>query len=130
MPVPLDIILKNFKDNGAIEKLVHEKIEKIEQICPKLISCHVFIEQFQNPKHNHHSYHIRIAIAFPPHHEVIITRDPAKGKVEEGFLTTNVRDAFISARRRIQEIVSREKGHHKARKNQKISAGEEEAADE
>jgi hypothetical protein len=125
----MDITLKNFKDDGKIEKLVREKMDKIEKVCPKVTSCHVFIEQMTNPKHNHHSYHVRIAIAFPPHHEVIITRDPAKGGVQEQFLTTIVKDAFIAARRRIQELSHRQKGHargHKSIKSSLIESPEEE----
>jgi hypothetical protein len=111
MQVPLDLTFKNFKDDGRIESLVKEKVEKIEQACPNMISCHVFIEQLTNHKYHQQSHHVRIAIAFPPNHEVIINREPLKGKAQGEFLTTILRDAFIAARRRIQEINSRTKGH-------------------
>lgn len=118
MQKPLELTLKNFEDNsGAVTRVVHEKIAKLEQVCPKLTSCHVVIEQFQNPKHRHHSYSIHIVVTFPPHHEVVIMREPQKGGVQEELLTTQVRDSFIAARRKVQEILDKQQGRVKSHVN-------------
>lgn len=127
MQVPLEVTLKNFEDrNGAVRQVIDEKIAKLEHVCPKLISCHVVIEQLQNPKHRHHSYNIHITATFPPHHEVVVKRQPAKGGVQEELLTTQVRDAFIALRRQVQEILHKEQGRVKNHEN----GVEEEAAEE
>jgi ribosome-associated translation inhibitor RaiA len=104
MQKPLELTLKNFDDqNGAIQEVVNEKLTKLERVCPRLTSCHVVIEQFQNPKHHQHSYSINITVTFPPHHELTISRSPNKGAVQDKLLTTQVRDAFIALRRQVQE---------------------------
>ena len=129
MQKPLELIFKNFEDrNGVVEGVVREKLAKLEQVCPKLTSCHVVIEQFQNSKHNHHSYSIHIVVTFPPHHEVVIIRDPHKGEVQEKLLTTQVRDAFIAARRQVQEIMDKHQGRIKVHENGDVEA--EEGAEE
>ncbi|MEW5894743.1 MAG: hypothetical protein AB1650_03130 [Candidatus Omnitrophota bacterium] len=118
MQKPLELIFKNFEDrDGVVEQVVLEKVKKLEQVCPRLISCHVAIEQLQNSKHNHHSYSIHIVVNFPPHHEVVITRHPQKGDVQEQLLTTQVRDAFIAARRQVQEIMDKHQGRIKIHEN-------------
>lgn len=115
MQKPLELTFKNFEDqNGAVEQVVREKLAKLERVCPKLTSCHVVLEQFQNPKHNHHSYSIHICVTFPPHHEVAVKRDPNKGEIQEKFLTTQVREAFVAVRRQVQEILDRHQGKVKA----------------
>lgn len=118
MQKPLELVLKNFEDkNGAVTQVVYEKLAKLEQVCPKLTSCHVVIEQFQNPKHRHHSYNIHIVVTFPPHHEVVIMRKPEKGAVQDALLTTQVRDAFIATRRKVQEILDKQQGRIKSHEN-------------
>lgn len=118
MQKPLELTFKNFEDkNGAVGAVVREKLDKLEHVCPKLTSCHVVIEQFQNPKHHHHTYSIHIVVTFPPHHEVAVKRDPNKGEVQEGLLTTQVRDAFIALRRQVQETLDRHQGKIKTHEN-------------
>lgn len=128
MQMPLELTLRNFEDaNGAIEQVVHEKLAKLERVCPRLTSCHVTIEQFQNPKHHHHTYSIHIVVTFPPHHEITVRRDPNKGEVQERLLTTQVRDAFIAVRRQVQEILDRHQGKIKNHENGELA---EEAIEE
>lgn len=118
MQKPLELTFKNFEDkSGALEAVIHEKLAKLERVCPRLTSCHVLLEQFQNPKHHHHTYSIHIVVTFPPHHEVTVKRDPQKGEVQDKLLTTQVRDAFIAVRRKVQETIDRHQGKIKTHEN-------------
>jgi len=129
MQKPLELTFKNFEDtNGAVEQVVREKLEKLERVCPRLTSCHVVIEQFQNPKHNHHSYSIHICVTFPPHHEVAVRRDPNKGEIQEKLLTTQVRDAFVAVRRQVQEIEDKHQGKIKSHSAEEEMPEEEEVS--
>jgi len=111
MSIPLELKLKNFEDaTGAVSAVVDEKLAKLEQVCPKATSCHVLVEQLQNPKHHHHSYHIRVAVKFPSHHEVIVVKDPQKGGIQEELLTTQIREVFISVRRQVREVMDKDQG--------------------
>jgi len=128
MQVPLELTLKNFEDGtGEVHQVVGEKLKKLECVCPRLTSCHVVIEQLQNSKHNHHSYSIHIVVTFPPHHEVVITREPDKGEIQEKFLTTQLRDAFVAVRRQVQEILDKHQGRIKTHDENGNGAVEEEA---
>jgi ribosome-associated translation inhibitor RaiA len=118
MQIPLGLTFKNFDDrNGEAKAVVYEKLAKLENVCPRLTSCHVVIEQFQNPKHHHHTYSIHIVVTFPHHHEVVVTRDPDKGEIQEKLLTTQIREAFMAVRRQVQEILDKEQGRIKNHEN-------------
>ena len=112
MEVPLEIVLKNVENKKAIEDVIYEKLDKLEQACDHVISCRVFVEQ--NPTHQKakHSYHVRIDVRLPPHHEIVVKRDSGRNVHED--LATVVREAFIAARRQVEQIVDRQKQHVKA----------------
>ena len=111
----IEINFKNFIDSdGSIEDLIYEKIAKLEKICDRIISCHAAIEQIKNNQKHGHTYHIRIDLSIPPHHQLAVVREPNKGKFQHVKLAVMVRDAFDALRRQVQEIVDRQKKKIKA----------------
>ncbi|MBF0486380.1 MAG: HPF/RaiA family ribosome-associated protein [Candidatus Omnitrophica bacterium] len=118
MDVPLEVILKNVEFKEDVEAVIMEKIEKLEQVCNHITSCRVFVEQ--NPTHQNakHSYHVRIDVRMPPHHEIVVKRD--SGRNVHDNLPTVVREAFIAARRQVEQIVDRQKKHVKAHTKEKM----------
>ena len=118
MEVPLEVILKNVEHKQEIEDVIYEKIDKLEQVCSHVISCRVLVEQ--NPTHQHakHSYHIRIDVRVPPHHEIVVKRD--SGRNVHDNLAAVVREAFIAARRQVEQIIDRQKKHVKAHTKEKM----------
>jgi ribosome-associated translation inhibitor RaiA len=118
MEVPLELILKNVENKAEIEAVVHEKLEKLEQVCDHVISCRVFVEQ--NPTHLHSkaSYHVRVDVRLPPHHEIVVKRDSGRNVHEN--LGTVVREAFIAARRQVEVIVDRQNKNVKAHTREKM----------
>lgn len=107
MEVPLEIVLKNVENKAEIEDVIYEKVAKLEQSCDHLTSCRVLVEQ--NPTHQHakHTYHIRIDVRMPPHHDIVIKRD--SGRNAHDNLATVVREAFMATRRQVESIVDRQK---------------------
>lgn len=119
MEVPLEVVLKNVDNKKEIEAVIYEKVAKLEQVCDHVISCHVFIEQ--NPTHqiSRHSYHVRIDVRLPPHHEIVVKRD--SGRNVHDNLSTVVREAFMAARRQVETIVDRQKHKVKAHTREKMT---------
>ena len=107
MEVPLEVILKNVENKAEIESVIYEKLAKLEQSCDHLTSCRILVEQ--NPTHQHarHSYHVRVDVRMPPHHEIVVKRD--SGQNAHDNIVAVVRDAFIAARRQVEVIVDRQK---------------------
>jgi ribosome-associated translation inhibitor RaiA len=128
MKVPLELNLKDIKNREAIESLIREKVEKLDRMCDRIISCHVAVESIHNARHNGHSYHLRIDLQIPPHHHIVVKRDPQKGAVQEELLTTVIREAFEAAWRQIQEVKDRHR--NKVKKHSKADRDMEEVLDE
>jgi hypothetical protein len=107
MQLPLELIMKNVDNKTEIEAVVAEKIGKLEMACDHITSCRVFIEQ--NPTHQHakHTYHVRIDVRMPPHHEIVVKRDSSHKSHDN--LAAVVRDAFMATRRQVEVIVDRQK---------------------
>ena len=118
MEVPLEIILKNVDQKEEVQAVIYEKVAKLEQVCDHIISCRIFVEQ--NPTHQHKScsYHIRLDVRMPPHHEIVVKRDSGRNVHEN--LPVVVREAFMAARRQVEEIVDRQKKHVKAHTKEKM----------
>ena len=112
MQVPLEVVLKNVEHRQMVEDVIYEKIAKLEQVCDHVTSCKVLVEQ--NPTHqkSKFSYHIRIDVHLPPHHEIVVKRDSGRNVHEE--LPKVVREAFMAARRQVEQIVDRQKKNVKA----------------
>ena len=107
MQLPLELVMKNVEHKEEIEAVVYEKLAKLENACDHITSCRVFVEQ--NPTHQHakHTYHVRVDVRMPPHHEIVVKRD--SGRNAHDNLGAVVRDAFMAARRQVEVIVDRQK---------------------
>lgn len=118
MEVPLEVILRNVDAKHDIEAVILEKIDKLEQVCDHVTSCRVLVEQNPTHQHKQFSYHVRIDVHVPPHHEIIVKRD--SGRNVHDSLPKVVREAFIAARRQVEGIVARQKLHVKAHTKEKM----------
>lgn len=114
MQIPLDLKFKGMAHDPSIEDVVEEKLAKLEQVCNRVVSCHVGIEQINNKQQRGHSYRIRIDVKFPPHHDIVVIREPLKGDFNHEPLASIVREAFIATRRQVEKIVDREQKKHKS----------------
>ncbi len=107
MQLPLELIMKNVENKKEIEAVVQEKIAKLEHSCDHITSCRVFIEKNPTHQHSKHTYHIRIDVRMPPHHELVVKRDSGRNAHDD--LAAVVRDAFVAIRRQVEVIVDRQK---------------------
>jgi hypothetical protein len=68
--------------------------------------------------HSKASYHVRLDVRLPPHHEIVVKRDSGRNVHEN--LSTVVREAFIAARRQVEVIVDRQEKNVKAHTREKM----------
>jgi Sigma 54 modulation protein / S30EA ribosomal protein len=95
MQVPLNVTFRNVRKNAAIENLVRNQADKLERV-----SCRVAIEKPQEHQKSGNSFRVRVDVAVPPEHEVVVTREAGEGDLHEQ-LPTVIRDAFGAMRRRL-----------------------------
>lgn len=130
MEIPLQITFRNMAPSEAIEKRIRKKVEKLELLYNRLLSCRVIIEA----PHRHHRkgrcYAVRIDLTVPGGELVIrntpnrlettkiITSKEAETEVRERHepskqaahedLYVAIRDAFNAAGRKLQDYARRQ----------------------
>jgi len=104
MRLPLQISFRNMKHSEAVEREIVERAERLGRFCDQIMGCRVVVET----RHRHHQgdlYHVRIDLTLPGH-EIVVGREPALHQAYEDVYVA-VRDAFDSARRRLEDTVRR-----------------------
>lgn len=109
MQVPPEITFRNIAKSDSVEDLIRENIDKLEKVCDHIMSCRVAVEKPQQFQRSGSPFRVRIDLTVPPGHEIIVTREPSEGELHDG-LPFLVRDAFKSARRRLRDLVDRQRG--------------------
>ena len=107
MQTPLQITFRNFPRSDAIEARVRDKAAKLEEFHPRIMSCHVVIEERDRHHHQGKQFTVRLDIRVPGH-EVVVDRDHHED------IYVALRDAFNSAGRKLEEVVRTGRGDVKA----------------
>ena len=112
MQVPLQVSFRHMEHSEAIEALIREKVAKLDASPDHIMGCRVVVEPAG--KHHEHGnlYEVRIDITVPGE-EIVVTREPSE-HAEYKDIQVAIRDAFDSARRRLEDYVRRRRGAVKA----------------
>lgn len=101
MQFPLEIDFRNVDRSEALERVIEERLEKLDRFAPGVVRCKVTIES----PHRHHEkgnlYHVRVDLHVPGA-EIIINRDPGQDHAHEDPFVA-VRDAVNAAARKLQD---------------------------
>jgi cold shock CspA family protein/ribosome-associated translation inhibitor RaiA len=105
MQVPLQVSFRHMEHSEAIEALIREKVAKLDASPDHIMGCRVVVEPAG--KHHEHGnlYQVRIDITVPDE-EIVVVREPSQ-HTEYKNINIAVRDAFDSARRRLEDYVRR-----------------------
>ncbi|MFO7655106.1 MAG: HPF/RaiA family ribosome-associated protein [Candidatus Krumholzibacteriia bacterium] len=112
MQVPLELSFRGIENTGDVETLVRDKVEKLEEITDRLISCRVAVERTQESQRSGNPYGIRIEIRVPGSSEIIV-RESVDADDSREPLATLVRAGFNTARRQLREAIARQRGQEK-----------------
>jgi ribosomal subunit interface protein len=107
MEKPLQITIHGMEHSAALDAHIREKAAKLEEFYPRMIGCHVTVEQ---PHHHHHQgdqFKVRIDVHLPGRGEVVVNRQHAED------IYVALRDAFDSAKRQLEEHIRLQRGDTK-----------------
>lgn len=121
MQIPLEVTFRDVRKTEAIEKLIMEKVAKLEKICDYMVSCRIAVEMPQRHQQTGNPFRVRIDIRVPQGHELIIKRESVQGKVS-GTLPQTLREAFSAAGRQLKELVKRQRAEVKTHPDQEQMA--------
>ena len=108
MQQDLELTFRDIEPSDAIKDQVHDKVDKLEHVCDKIISCHVVIEQVQKNKHQGKLYAVNIVVSVPG--KVFVAN---KHKDEDVYNV--LRDSFNAMARLLETWAQRQDGevkHH------------------
>jgi hypothetical protein len=105
MQVPLDITFRDMDPSPAIEELIRRWAEKLGRVHDRIIRCHVMIERPH--QHQHQGQLLRVAITLSiPGPDIVVSRNTGRLSAHES-LHVAVRDAFLAARRQLEDQIGR-----------------------
>ena len=121
MQVPLELTFRGVEKTPALVRLINERVDKLEQICSNLISCHIAVEQPQKHQTSGDPYRVRIDMRLPPGHELVVKSQTGEGEMHRP-LETALRDTFDSAERRLRKQVEQMQGDVKTHPDNQVQA--------
>jgi ribosome-associated translation inhibitor RaiA len=131
MRLPVQITWRDMAPSTAVEGKIHEEASKLEEFCDRITSCRVMIEIPRRYQSGEYQFHVRIDLTVPGA-EIVANHEPtlhsslqrldgeehAKGQelsAPHKDVYVAIRDAFKTARRKLQVYAHRQNGavkHH------------------
>jgi len=125
MILPIQITFRNIEPSDRIEARVRKEAAKLEKFYSRIMSCRVVIEVPEHRRRYGGLHHVRIDLGVPGG-ELVIKNEPSlRGSIPEEEQKTAkhlevdtphkhvelaIRDAFRSARRKLEEYARRQRG--------------------
>jgi cold shock CspA family protein len=105
MEFPLDITFRDMESSPAIEEAVRHQAEKLGRVYDRIIRCHVTIERPH--QHQRQGQLLRVLITLSvPGPDIVVSRNTGRIGAHEDFHVA-LRDAFLAARRQLEDHVQR-----------------------
>jgi ribosomal subunit interface protein len=101
--VPLQITFRHLPRSDAIESTIREKVDKLEEFYPALVSCRVVVDEDRLHHQQGRHFNVRLDLHVPGH-EFATTRE------HDEDVYVAVRDAFDSARRWLEDEIRQQRG--------------------
>lgn len=108
MQVPLE---KSFQDLSEIEhdraeQVIRDQVPRLERLADDIIACRIGVSRPQRHQRTGSPYRVRIRVTMPPHHELVVTKEPGQNDQHDEIRTV-LRDAFHAMERQVKETAER-----------------------
>jgi len=111
MQKPVQITFRGMESSKAVEESIRDHVEKLERYYDGIIGCRVVLEAPHRQHHQGNLFHVSIDIKVPGA-EILVSRDKGdKHDHEDAHVA--IRDAFLSARRRLEDFSRKQRGNVK-----------------
>jgi cold shock CspA family protein len=121
MQKPLEITFRGVRRAEFVEKLIREKVAKLEKACDHITSCRIAVEKPQHFQKTGNPFRVRIDIRVPRHHEVLIKRESSEGNMHDS-LQKVLGSAFDSAFLAVHELSQRQRRDVKSHMTEETTA--------
>jgi len=112
MILPLQITFRQMDPSPALEARIRELASRFDRFSAHIMRCHIIVEPRSHHAHQGALYDFRIDITLPDEEIAIRRAHPADHAHEDPYVA--LRDAFLAARRRLEDYERRRRGDIKA----------------
>ena len=115
MQVPLEIAFHNIKSAKWAETLIRARVDELEEIYDRLISCRVRVDQRAKNTTGTIPPVVRIELGIPGHKELVVSHEPEhlERKFKRPDLRNAIHEAFRIAERRLRDLKEQREGRTK-----------------
>lgn len=106
MQIPMQITIRDMEHSEALETLIREKAQKLEEYFNHIMSCRVVVDMPHKHHHQGKQFNVRIDIGVPGN-EIVVNRDHS----EDVYVA--VRDAFNAGKRQVEDYARKIRGNVK-----------------
>lgn len=109
MQIPLQISFDGSPASSHVDSVCRAEVEKLERYSHRITGCRVVISAAGHRHVKGTLYEVRIALTLPMRKRIAVTRVPPRHGSNE-VIDLAVREAFDTARRRIEDAVRKQRG--------------------
>jgi ribosomal subunit interface protein len=103
VPTPLQITVRHMTHSDALAARIRADADKLSEFHPRIVNCHVVVEQRDLHKHLGRAFNVRIVLRIPGH-EIVVTHD------HDEDVYVALRDAFAGVTRRLEDYARQRRG--------------------
>lgn len=108
MQTPVDIRFKDIPRSPALEAVIREQSDKLEQVCSDIISCRVTVEAPHKHQSKGRLYHVVVDVNVPGK-EIVVSHAPEDNPAyQDPYLAVN--NSFRAATRRLKNYAKIRRG--------------------
>lgn len=112
MPIALQTTYRDFPPPLSAEKRIRNRVDKLQRLFPRIISCHVVAEESHQSHHKGKLYSVHVNVVVPGG-EIVASRDRHDKHDHEDFYVA-MRDAFDALERQLRSHAERKRGDVKS----------------
>lgn len=112
MTIDLQTTYRGFSPPLLANERIRKRVEKLQQLYPRIMSCHVVTEEAHRRHHKGKLYSVRIDVTLPGG-EVVVNRDRHDRHSHEDFFVA-MRDAFDALENQLRSYGERQRGDVKS----------------
>jgi ribosomal subunit interface protein len=112
MQVQPEICYHQVTKSEAVDALIRDKIDHLEQFCDHITSCAVAVERPHSHESTGNAFRVRVDVHVPPGHEIVGIAGQEQNDMHDP-LQTVVIDAFEKVERQLKKLTDRQHGETK-----------------
>ena len=106
MKLPLQVTYRHMDKPEALDAIIRERAEKLDQFAPGIMSCRVVVDAPHQHQNKGNIYRVSVDVTLPGH-EVAVTRSPDAHQAHEDPYVL-VGDVFDAVERQLEDLVRKQ----------------------